>query len=121
MPPRAKLPPGEGRRVPLGMRTTLEMRARVERAAADSGRSLSQEVEFRLMQSFDFNEEKSGPVVKAAAKIGEQRVQIETLAILMHHSQTRYRKPFLPWMSVAPEERDVWRAQAWAVWHGGGL
>lgn len=52
MPARAKLPKGKGKRVPLNMRTTNEMRARIERAAADSGRSLVQEVEFRLEQSF---------------------------------------------------------------------
>lgn len=52
MPVRAKLPKGEGKRVPLNMRTTKETRARLERAAADSGRSLVQEVEYRLEMSF---------------------------------------------------------------------
>ncbi len=52
MPARAKLPPGEGKRTPLNMRTTRELRERLEREAADSGRSLAQEVEFRLDQSF---------------------------------------------------------------------
>lgn len=52
MPTRAKLPEGEGKRVPLNMRTTKEIRSCLERAAADSGRSLAQEVEFRLEQSF---------------------------------------------------------------------
>ena len=52
MPARAKLPPGEGKRAPLNMRTTQEIRARLEKAAADSGRSLVQEVETRLERSF---------------------------------------------------------------------
>ncbi len=52
MPARAKLPPGEGKRTPLNMRTTRELRERLEREAADSGRSLVQEVEFRLERSF---------------------------------------------------------------------
>ncbi len=52
MPARAKLPPGEGKRVPLNMRTTRELRERLEKEAADSGRSLTQEVEHRLKQSF---------------------------------------------------------------------
>ncbi len=52
MPARAKLPPGEGKRVPLNMRTTQEFRARLEKAAADSGRSLVQEVETRVERSF---------------------------------------------------------------------
>ena len=52
MPERAKLPRGEGKRVPLNMRTTREVRERLERRAADSGRSLVQEVERRLERSF---------------------------------------------------------------------
>ena len=52
MPARAKLPPGEGKRTPLNMRTTRGLRERLGREAADSGRSLAQEVEFRLDQSF---------------------------------------------------------------------
>ena len=52
MPARAKLPPGEGKQSPLNMRTTRELRERLEGAAADSGRSLTQEVEHRLKQSF---------------------------------------------------------------------
>jgi uncharacterized protein (DUF1778 family) len=51
MPPKSKrvLP---GKRYPLNMRTTKELRDRIERAAMVSGRSLVQEVEFRLEQSF---------------------------------------------------------------------
>ena len=52
MPARAKLPPGEGKVAPLNMRTTKEFRARLEKAAADSGRSLVQEVETRVERSF---------------------------------------------------------------------
>lgn len=43
---------GDGKRHPLNMRTTQEMRAKLEAAAAKSGRSLAQEVEYRLDQSF---------------------------------------------------------------------
>jgi|SRR5262245_25470880 len=51
MPPRSKrvLP---GKRYPLNMRTTKELRDNIEEAAMASGRSLVQEVEFRLEQSF---------------------------------------------------------------------
>ena len=52
MPVRAKLPPGTGKRVPLNMRTTRELRGNLEKAAANSGRSLAQEVEHRLERSF---------------------------------------------------------------------
>jgi TraY domain len=41
-----------GKRYPLNMRTTKETRDRLEAAAAASGRSLAQEVEHRLEQSF---------------------------------------------------------------------
>ena len=52
MPARAKLPPGKGKRVPLNMRTTQEVRDRLEKNAADSGRSLVQEVEYQLDRAF---------------------------------------------------------------------
>ena len=42
----------EGKRVPLNMRTTATLRAKMEKAANKSGRSLAQEVEARLEQSF---------------------------------------------------------------------
>jgi hypothetical protein len=40
------------KRHPLNMRTTQELREKVERAATESGRSLVQEVEYRLECSF---------------------------------------------------------------------
>ena len=43
---------GEGKRYPLNMRTTKEVRDLLERAAARSGRSLVQEVEYRIESSF---------------------------------------------------------------------
>jgi hypothetical protein len=51
MPRRAK-PPEEGKRVPLNMRTTRDVRDRLAAAARASGRSLAQEVEYRLERSF---------------------------------------------------------------------
>jgi hypothetical protein len=44
--------PAAGKRYPLNMRTTKETRDRIESAARASGRSLVQEVEHRLEQSF---------------------------------------------------------------------
>lgn len=41
-----------GKRYPLNMRTTRELRERIEAAATASGRSLVQEVEYRLERSF---------------------------------------------------------------------
>jgi Arc-like DNA binding domain len=46
----------QGKRYPLNMRTTKEMRDKLERAAAESGRSLVGEVEYRLERSFDRDE-----------------------------------------------------------------
>src|SRR5262245_8525493 len=45
--------PSLGERVPLGLRVTLDTKARLDAAARYNGRSLSQEAEFRLEQSFD--------------------------------------------------------------------
>ena len=50
--PRRVVPKGDGARVPVMSRTTRELRARLEAAASDSGRSLGQEVEYRLERSF---------------------------------------------------------------------
>jgi TraY domain len=44
---------GSGKKSPLNMRTTQVLREKLEKAAGVSGRSLVQEVEFRLEQSFD--------------------------------------------------------------------
>jgi Arc-like DNA binding domain len=44
---------GGGKRHPLNMRTTREIREQLEAAAAASGRSLTQEVERRLERSFE--------------------------------------------------------------------
>src|SRR4051812_43730635 len=50
--PRKAVEGGAGKRVPLNMKTTEEIRAKLEEAAAASGRSLTAEVEYRLEQSF---------------------------------------------------------------------
>src|SRR4051812_17974218 len=47
---------GAGKRVPLNMKTTAEIRAKLEAAAAASGRSLTHEVEYRVERSFDRNQ-----------------------------------------------------------------
>jgi hypothetical protein len=56
MPPRAKATKSKGaeagKRYPLNMRTTFEVRRELERAAAATGRSLAQEAEHRIQQTF---------------------------------------------------------------------
>jgi TraY domain len=44
---------GDGKRSPLNMRTTKDLREKLEKAAGKSGRSLVQEVEARLEQSLN--------------------------------------------------------------------
>ena len=46
------MPPHARKRVPLNMRTTKEIRDKIEAAAEASGRSLAQEVEYRVEHSF---------------------------------------------------------------------
>ena len=43
---------GSGKKMPLNMRTTAALRAKINRAAGASGRSLVQEVEHRIERSF---------------------------------------------------------------------
>jgi len=44
--------PGSGKKLPLNMRTAAALRAKIEKAAGKSGRSLVQEVEHRVERSF---------------------------------------------------------------------
>jgi hypothetical protein len=46
-------PPTPGERVALGLRVTADVKNKLEKAAVDNGRSLSQEAEFRLERSFE--------------------------------------------------------------------
>ena len=73
--PRKK--PIEGERNHLGMRTTAELKSRLENEATKSGRSLSQEAEYRLERSFWDDEKRQmemlrefgGPQNLALAKV----------------------------------------------------
>ncbi len=49
---RPALPPEEGKRHPLNVRTTKELREKLDAAIRQSGRSLTQEIELRLERSF---------------------------------------------------------------------
>lgn len=52
-----------GKRVPLSMRTTQELRDKMDEAAKSSGRSLAQEVEYRLERSFWEEERRAHPLI----------------------------------------------------------
>ena len=49
---RPSLPEGKGKRHAIGLRATADLRRKLEEGAKQSGRSLSQEAEFRLENSF---------------------------------------------------------------------
>jgi hypothetical protein len=65
--PRTTKPTGGGKRYPLNMRTTRETRERLEAAAAANGRSLAQEVEFRIDRSFAEEAGFGGPEMRRQA------------------------------------------------------
>jgi predicted HicB family RNase H-like nuclease len=72
MSPKSK-PVLPGKRYPLNMRTTKELRDKIEWAATVSGRSLVQEVESRLEGSFQEEEiEKSTGTVKLQVRLSER-------------------------------------------------
>ena len=50
---RPRLAPGEGKKYPLSIRTTRELKAALVKASQASGRSMAQEMEHRLEQSLD--------------------------------------------------------------------
>lgn len=52
----AKLPDGEGKRFAVTIRTTRELKDRVEATAAASNRSVAQEIERRIQYSFDMED-----------------------------------------------------------------
>ena len=68
MPKTTKAAKG-GKRHPLNMRTTKEIRARLEKAATANGRSLAQEVEVRLAQSFEGSEQFGGDVMMPVVRL----------------------------------------------------
>lgn len=66
------------RRAPLNMKTTPELRERLESAAEKSGRALTHEVEHRIEKSFAFDEFLGGPDAAFLA---------ETIAVAVKHVQ----------------------------------
>jgi hypothetical protein len=55
------LPPDQGKRHPIGIRVTKEIRDFIQRMADSQGRSIAQEIELRLLQSYDFEAIAGGP------------------------------------------------------------
>lgn len=86
-PGRPGRPRTVGERVPLGLRVTPELKAKLDSAAKDSGRSQSQEVELRLEQSL----RSEGTLYDALdlAYGRELTAVVLTLARALHFSGTR--------------------------------
>ena len=68
---RPRLPAEEGKRYPIAIRTTKELKERLERASKASGRSLAQELEFRLERSFEV-QDIGDAVCPVIARISDQ-------------------------------------------------
>ena len=68
---------------PPNMRTSPQLRAQIEKAADDNGRSLTQEVERRLMTSFIFDEVRGGQHINAFANM---------LSSTIHRLEVRFGK-----------------------------
>jgi len=68
---RPRLPAEHGKRYPIAIRTTKELKERLERASAASGRSLAQEMEFRLERSFEV-QDVADVVYPLIARISDQ-------------------------------------------------
>jgi hypothetical protein len=58
---RPSLPPEQGKRYPVGIRTTKELKDLLQAAATASGRSVAQEIEHRLETSFQTEALYGGP------------------------------------------------------------
>ena len=61
-----------GERVPLGLRVTAELKAKLDEIAESSGRSQSQEVELRLERSFDKEQHAAEVSALTKAEIQDQ-------------------------------------------------
>jgi hypothetical protein len=90
--------PEAGKRYPLNMRTTRELRERIIAAAHASGRSLVQEVEYRLERSFQLEDQQQSMtslVDKAvnASTAAMERMIIQHIGAAPGQSQTNPPKP----------------------------
>ena len=66
---RPALPPDKAKRHAVGIRTTKELKDSLQRAADLSGRSLAQEIEFRLEQSFEVEKAFGGPETQKLLRV----------------------------------------------------
>ena len=74
----AKLPEGAGKRHAINIRTTRELKERLDRAAASSGRSVANEVEVRVQHSFSIEEYEQA----VSSNVIAQAIDKETLDLV---------------------------------------
>jgi len=75
---RPALPPGQGKLYPVGFRTTKEVKDFLQQRADSSGRSIAQEIEARLLDSFGFEGMLGGPRATAFFRRLAERVELVT-------------------------------------------
>jgi TraY domain len=91
------------RRASLGLRVTVTAKRRLESAAKKTGRSQSQEAEFRLERSFEHDD------IFGGAEIRE--VAMGMAAAFLHGARLSGKPP-----AVWAADRDSYQAGALAVW-----
>jgi len=94
--------PGTGKRQPLNMRTTAELRRKIERAAGKSGRSLVQEVEYRVERSF---QRERHDVLAGVVEEHERRMN--NLQALQHRMEEQFFKLETMWVDVLQAQREM--------------
>jgi len=100
---------GDGKKQPFNMRTTAALRKKIETAAGKSGRSLVQEVEYRVEMSFHHEErwtqyrEIRDYTNDVERRLAELRDELASIATVL---QVFMRNPQAP-LATAPDERAI--------------
>jgi hypothetical protein len=92
---RPTLPEGE-RRQQIGVRTSPALKADLERAAGDNGRSVAQEAELRLVDSFEAERRSGSP---ETAQL--MRMLADQIAVIERTTGKRWHKDLTTWAAVA--------------------
>ena len=74
---------GEGKKVPLNMRTTRELRDKLDKAAGWSGRSLVQEVEHRVEHSLSQKKNSSSGLSSGKDQAPLLQARFTTVGVLI--------------------------------------
>jgi len=94
-----------GKRYPLNMRTTKETRDRLEKAAAESGRSLTQELEFQLERALQFDRTLAA-MNKTVEEIQRGNLEAELMRQDYSFERTEYGRIWFP--PGFPGDRSPW-------------